>query len=168
MTAVVSEAPKDTAYIAHLWEYPELTLAIFGVQFHSEEAAALYEAADIEQQLHASVAEEPGLLCMREFPEGDGGLQLQYWRSPGELAAYSTRLPHMSWWKWLMEHDGQGFSFYHEIYQCRAAEAIFQQGTQPVGPATFCTLSSTALGGNRSQQRLQRFVEAQDSLAGSK
>ena len=102
------------------------------------------------------------MLCMREFPEGNGGVQLQYWRSYQELAAYSKRLPHMAWWKWLMEHDGQGFSLYHEFYVCRTAEAIFEQGTEPVGPGTFCTLSATPLGGNRSDDRLQRFADAQD------
>jgi hypothetical protein len=166
MREATTGAPQGTAYIAHLWEYPNLTLAFFGVQFQSEEAAALYEESGIEDQMRASMAEEPGMLCMREFPEGNGGVQLQYWRSHEELAAYSKRLPHMAWWKWLLEHDGQGFSLYHEFYVCRAAEAIFEQGTEPVGPGTFCTLSATELGGNRSSERLQRFADAQEEALG--
>jgi hypothetical protein len=66
----------------------------------------------------------------------------------------------MAWWKWLTDHEGQGFSFYHEIYQCKTAEAIFETGTTAVGPGTFCTVSPTELGGGRSQQRQRRFVEA--------
>ena len=151
----------ETAYVAHLWEYPELTLAIFGLQVHTEEAGQMYLESGIEEQLRETLAREPGMLCMREFAEGSGGLQLLYWRSHRELADFSKRMPHMAWWKWLIEHHGQGLSFYHEIYQCSTAEAIFEAGTEPVGPGTFCTTSSTELGGNRSQERQQRFMEAQ-------
>ena len=154
---------EGSAYIAHLWEYPELTLAFFGIQIHSEEAGAMYMASGIEEQIAESLLQEPGVLATRDFPEGTGGVQLQYWRSHRELADYSRRLPHMAWWKWLLEHDDQGVSFYHEIYQCRTAEAVFEKGVTPIGPGAFCTISSTELGGNRSQERQQRFLEAQQA-----
>jgi hypothetical protein len=97
---------------------------------------------------------------MREFQEGHGGMLLQYWRSHQDLSDYSKRMPHMAWWKWLLDHDGQGFSFYHEIYQCKSAEAIFQKGTPPIGPGTFCNLEPVSMGTNRSVQRQQRFMDA--------
>lgn len=85
---------------------------------------------------------------------------LQYWRSHDDLADFSKRMPHMAWWKWLIDNEGQGFSFYHEIYTCKTAEAIFETGTMPVGPGTFATLSPTELGGGRSVERQRRFAEA--------
>jgi hypothetical protein len=67
---------------------------------------------------------------------------------------------HTAWWKWLNEHKGKGVSFYHEIYQCKTAEAIFELGSTPVGPATFCEISAVKSGEGRSQERQQRFSEA--------
>src|SRR5688500_7265056 len=71
-------APRDSAYVARLWECPELSLAIFGMQIHSEEAGAMYAESGISEQMQESLAQESGLLCVREFPEGNGGLMLQY------------------------------------------------------------------------------------------
>ena len=158
--------PVDSAYVAHLWEYPDLTLAMFGLQVHEEAAGAAYFEAGIEEQVLESLRQEPGVLCVRDFPEGNGGVQLQYWRSHEELADFSKRMPHMAWWKWLIEHDGQGLSFYHEIYRCKTAEAVFEKGMPPIGPGSFCTTSSTELGGNRSVERQQRFLDAQSQLWG--
>lgn len=155
---------SEPAYMANLWEVPELTIAIFGIQVQSEEAGRMYAESGIEEELHASLAQEPGVLCMRRFVEGSGGIQLLYWRSHRELADYSKRMPHMKWWKWLVEHDGQGLSFYHEIYQCKTAEAVFTGRTEPVGPGTFCATSPMELGSNRSQQRQDRFAESQKAL----
>jgi len=45
-----------------------------------------------------------------------------------------------------MEHTGHGVGFYHEIYQAKAAEAIYEQGTRPVGPAVFSSLERTKGG----------------------
>ena len=123
----VSVPPADSAYIAQLWDYPQLTIAIFG---------------------------------MRRFSEDDGGLQLQYWRSHEDLARFARQLPHTEWWKWLINNRGKGFSFYHEIYQCKAAEAIFEVGTQAVGPGTFCVTSPIASGEGRSEERQRRLLEA--------
>lgn len=153
-------APTDSAYIAHLWQHPQLTLAIFGMQLLTLEGQALYETAGIPQQMQAALAEAEGLLCVRDFPEGNGGMQLQYWRSHEDLARFAGQLPHMAWWKWLNDHRGQGFGFYHEIYQCKTAEAVFETGTLPVGPALFCEISAVAGGEGRSQKRQQRFAEA--------
>ena len=152
--------PDDQAYVAHLWEHPQLTVAIFGMQVQSPEAYARYEAAGIPKQLEESLAQAEGLLGVRSFEEGNGGLQLQYWRSHEDLARFARRMPHMAWWKWLMENRGKGFGFYHEIYQCRTAEAIFEVGTTPVGPATFCAVSAVAGGEGRSEERQRRFQAA--------
>lgn len=152
--------PTDSAYIAHLWHYPQLTVAIFGLQVQTPEAGALYETSGIPQQMEAALAQAEGLLGVRFFPEGNGGMQLQYWRSHADLARFARQMPHMGWWKWLNEHRGQGFGFYHEIYQCQTAEAIFEAGTQPLGLALFCETSAVASGEGRSEERQRRFVDA--------
>ncbi|MBL8094314.1 MAG: DUF4188 domain-containing protein [Anaerolineales bacterium] len=152
--------PTDSGYVAHLWDFPQLTLAIFGIQAHSPEGYALYEAAGIPQQMQAALEAAEGLLCTRQFPEGAGGLQLQYWGSHDDLARFARQMPHTAWWRWLVEHRGQGFSFYHEIYQCRTAEAIFEVGAIPVGPASFCVTSRPTHGEGRSLERQRRFAEA--------
>jgi hypothetical protein len=152
--------PTDSAYIAHLWDHPQLTLAIFGMQAHTPEGYAMYEAAGIPKQMEEALAQAEGLLCVRFFPEGNGGLQLQYWRTHEDLARFARQMPHAAWWKWLNTHRGQGFSFYHEIYQCKTAEAVFEVGSLPVGPATFCEISAVTGGEGRSHERQRRFAEA--------
>jgi hypothetical protein len=152
--------PTDSTYIAHLWEYPELTLATFGIQIHTPEAWAMYEEAGIPQQMEAAMKQAEGLLCVRFFAEGNGGLQLQYWRSHEDLARFARQMPHTVWWKWLRDNRGKGLAFYHEIYQCKTAEAIFEVGTLPVGPGTFCTTAPVAGGEGRSGERQRRFAEA--------
>ena len=149
----------DDRYIAHLWEYPQLTIAIFGIQAHTPEGYAVYETSGIPQQMEASLGNAEGLLGVRIFAEGNGGLQLQYWRSHEDLARFARTMPHTSWWKWLRHNQGKGFGFYHEIYQCRTAEAIFEAGTAPVGPGIFCTTSAVTGGEGRSQERQQQFLE---------
>jgi hypothetical protein len=67
----------------------------------------------------------------------------------------------MAWWKWLVENDGKGLYFYHEIYECKTAEAIFERGMPPLGPGTFCETSESELGSGRSQERQRRFADAQ-------
>ena len=151
--------PSDSAYIAHLWDHPQLTIAIFGLQAHTPEGYALYEAAGIPAQIEEALAQAEGLLCVRSFAEGNGGLTLQYWRSPADLARFARQMPHTAWWKWLSTYRGQGFSFYHELYQCKTAEAIFEIGSLPVGPATFCETSAVTGGEGRSQERQRRFLE---------
>ncbi|HEX5418017.1 MAG TPA: hypothetical protein VFZ25_20360, partial [Chloroflexota bacterium] len=71
------------AYIAALWEYPELCVAVFGVQFHSEGAHRLYQAAGIDAEVEAAVeaARAEGLLLNRPLVSPEGPLLLQYWRS---------------------------------------------------------------------------------------
>lgn len=152
--------PTDSAYIAHLWDYPHLTIAIFGMQAQTADAYAMYEAAGIPAQMEDALAQAEGLLHVRSFAEGSGGLQLQYWRSHEDLARFAHQMPHMAWWKWLNNNRGKGFSFYHEVYQCKTAEAIFEMGATPVGPGVFCKTSAVAGGEGRSQERQRRFVEA--------
>ena len=161
--APFSPPPNDSAYIAHLWDYPHLTIAIFGMQVHTPEAYALYESEGIPKQMEAALAQAEGLLCVRDFSEGNGGLQLQYWRSHEDLARFARQMPHTAWWKWLNNHKGQGFSFYHEIYQCKTAEAVFETGSLPIGPAMFCQTSAVTSGEGRSQERQRRFAEAAES-----
>jgi len=156
----LSSPPTDSAYIAHLWEYPRLTVAIFGIQVQSPEAYAMYEAAGIPQQMEEALSMAEGLLAVRSFDEGNGGLQLQYWRSHEDLSRFALKMPHTEWWKWLTDHRGQGFSFYHEIYQCKTAEAVFEVGTPAIGPGTFCTTSTVEGGEGRSRDRQRRFIEA--------
>jgi hypothetical protein len=152
--------PADSAYIAHLWQYPQLTIAIFGMQVQTPEGYAMYEAAGIPQQMEEALSKAEGLLCVRQFPEGSGGLQLQYWRSHEDLAKFARQMPHTTWWKWLSDNRGHGFSFFHETYQCKTAEAIYEVGSSPVGPATFCELSAVKGGEGRSIERQRRFIEA--------
>lgn len=158
--------PTDSSYIAHLWQYPQLTIAIFGIHVLTPEGGALYTASGIDQQMEQTLTQAEGLLGVRFFSEGNGGMQLQYWRSHEDLARFARQMPHTAWWKWLNTHRGQGFTFYHEIYQCKTAEAVFELGMPPLGPATFCETSAVASGEGRSQERQRRFVEA-GSAAGN-
>src|SRR6185312_13854959 len=155
----------EGAYIAHLWEYPNLCVAFFGVQYHTEEGMRRYDAAGITQEMMPALdaAREEGHLLTRPLQEGNGGVLLQYWRSYEDLDRWARTLPHMRWWRWLVQHAGPEISFYHEIYQVKAAEAIFEAGCQPVGPAVFSTTSSIKAGEGGSRARQQRFVEHANS-----
>jgi len=155
-------AGYEGAYIAHLWEYPNLCVAFFGVQFHTEEGMRRYDAAGIPQEMEPALdaAREVGHLLTRRLQEGNGGLLIQYWRSYDDLDRWARTLPHMHWWRWLLQNAGSDLSFYHEIYQVKSAEAIFEAGCLPVGPALFATTSSVSGGEGRSKDRQQRFVDA--------
>jgi hypothetical protein len=72
-------------------------------------------------------------------------------------------MPHGRWWKWLLHHVDRGLGFYHEIYQAKTAEAVYETGTHPVGPALFCSVIPVTGGEGRSKERLRRFAEAADS-----
>jgi hypothetical protein len=48
------------------------------------------------------------------------------------------------------------------MYALRGAEAIYEIGTQPVGPATFCRLEPVRSGEGRSRQRLEQFRVASE------
>lgn len=150
------------AYIAHLWEYPNLCLAMFGVQFHTPEGQQRYEAAGINEEMFPALeaASKVGHLLTRHFAEGNGALLIQYWRSYDDLDRWARQLPHMRWWRWLLDNAGQDLSFYHEIYQARAAEAIYEKGCLPVGPALFTTTSTVTAGEGQSKDRQARFTDA--------
>jgi Domain of unknown function (DUF4188) len=160
MSNQIAPPPTDSAYIAHLWDHPQLTIAIFGLQANSPEAFAMYDAAGIPEQMEEALKGAEGLLGVRFFPEGNGRIQLQYWRSHADLSLFARHMPHTAWWKWLNENTGKGLSFYHEIYQCKTAEAVYEIGTLPVGPANFCETSAVVGGEGRSQERQRRFIEA--------
>lgn len=161
--ATPTHASTDSAYIAHLWETPQLCLAIFGVQFLTPEGQRLYEASGITEEMIPALtaAQAEGLLLLnRQMMSAEGPILFQYWRSYADLDAWARRLPHMSWWRWLLENAGPDVSFYHEIYQVNAAEAIFERGCQPVGPALFVSTSTVTSGEGRSKDRQERFTEA--------
>ena len=159
------EPPHDQAYIAALWEHPNLCVSLFGAQFHSQEGQRLYEAAgiqpEVERALEAARAE--GLLFTRPLMSPEGPLLMLYWRSYEELDRWARKLPHSRWWGWLVENAGRGVGFYHEIYQVKTAEAIYERGTLPVGPALFCSTETVQAGEGRSRARQQRFAGASGS-----
>lgn len=45
----------------------------------------------------------------------------------------------------------------HEVCTLRRAEALYETGTQPAGPAIFCRLEAVRSGEGRSRQRLDQF-----------
>jgi hypothetical protein len=165
------EPPASTgyegAYIALLWEHPHLCLALFGVQFLTPEGLRRYEASGISEEMLPALgtAQEAGVLLQnRILPTEDGRVLLQYWRSYEDLEGWARRLPHMRWWRWLLENAGPDLSFYHEIYQVRTAEAIYERGCRPVGPALFTTTSAVTPGEGGSRDRQARFAEAARAL----
>ena len=76
----------------------------------------------------------------------------------------------MAWWRWLLENAGEDLSFYHEIYQVKTAEAIYERGCRLVGAARIAPTSTVAAGEGQSRQRQERFAEvaarAADASAG--
>lgn len=158
----MSELPVEQAYIAALWEYPTLCLAFFGVQYLTQEGQRLYEESGVHQEVFPALeaAHDSGLLLNRPMMTPEGPLLMQYWRSYEDLERWARHLPHTRWWNWLIDNQGKGVGFYHEIYQLKTAEAIYERGTQPVGPALFCSLHSVEPGEGKSKERQQRFAEA--------
>jgi hypothetical protein len=149
------------AYIARLWEHPALCLGLFGVQFQTQEGQRLYEASGITEELMAALGAGPeGLLHARQLMSEEGPLIMVYWRSYDDLDRWARRQPHSRWWRWLVEHTGRGAVFYHEIYQARTAEAVYEPGTRPVGPALFCGTEEVPVGEGRSRERQRCFAEA--------
>jgi hypothetical protein len=158
----MSDAPADSAYVAGLWEHPALCVALFGVQFLNDEGQRLYEAAGINEEMVEALekARDHGLLLNRLLMSPEGPVLMQYWRSYDDLDRWARKQPHSRWWRWLMEHTGKGVGFYHEIYQAKAAEAIYEAGTKPVGPALFSSLQQVKGGEGRSRDRQRRFTQA--------
>jgi hypothetical protein len=156
------EAPGHGAYVAALWEYPRLCIALFGVQLHTEAGRRIWDESGIEVEMTAALqgAREDGLLLVRPMQSPDGPVLMQYWRSFDDLGHWARTRPHTRWWRWLVDHSGPDLSFYHELYQARTAEAIYDRGARPVGPALFCTVLPSAEGQGRSRQRQQRYAEA--------
>jgi hypothetical protein len=148
--------------IAHLWEHPTLCIAIFGVQFHTPEGQQRYGESGIAEEMPPALeaAKAEGFLHQDRLRADGGAVLLQYWRSYDELDRWARKMPHMRWWKWLLENAGSDVSFYHEIYQVKTAEAIYERGCRPVGAAVFATTSTVGPGEGQSRQRQQRFAEA--------
>ena len=135
--AATSAAPLggyDDAYVAHLWEHPHLCLALFGVQFLTPEGQRSYEGSGINEEMFPALgaAQAAGLLLLnRVLTTEEGPVLMQYWCSYEDLDRWARQLPHMRWWRWLLENAGPDLSFYHEIYQVAAAEAIYERGADP-------------------------------------
>ncbi|MFQ4145316.1 phenylacetaldoxime dehydratase family protein [Chlorogloeopsis sp. ULAP02] len=158
----MSEIPTEQTYIAALWEQPTLCLAFFGVQFHTKEGQRLYQQSGIQDEMFPALeaARSEGLLLTRQMMTEEGPVSMQYWRSYADLDQWARHLPHSRWWQWLTENAGKGLGFYHEIYQVKTAEALYERGTKPVGPAVFCSLHSVKNGEGKSKERQQHFVGA--------
>jgi hypothetical protein len=133
-----------------------------GFRFLSEEGQRLYEASGIQQEMVEALerARDEGLLLNRPLMSPEGPLLMQYWRTYDDLDRWARKQPHSRWWRWLMEHAGKGVGFYHEIYRAKAAEAIYEEGTRPVGPAMFSSIERVKGGEGRSRERQQRFLRA--------
>jgi hypothetical protein len=159
-------SPSDRTYIAALWEHPNLCVSFFGAQYHTVEGQRLYEEAGIQAELEAALAaaHSEGLLLARPLMSPEGPLLMLYWRSYEDLDCWARKLPHTRWWNWLVENAGRGVGFYHEIYQVKTAEAIYERGTTAVGPALFCATETVQAGEGRSRQRQQRFADV-DAMA---
>jgi hypothetical protein len=154
---------SESAYIAALWEHPNLCVAMFGVQFLTAAGQQRYEAAGISEQMDQALAlaqSEGLLLHNRGMMSSEGPVLIQYWRSYADLDGWARSQPHSSWWRWLLDNAGEDLGFYHEIYQARTAEAIYERGTQPVGPALFCSTEQVPSGEGRSRERQERFAQA--------
>lgn len=163
----MSEKSYEHAYIAKVWEHPRLCVALFGVQFHTPEGQHRYGEANIQSELFTALeqaAHDGLLLHNRLMMTDEGPVLMQYWRSYDDIERWARAIPHTRWWKWLLDNAGPDISFYHEIYQPRTAEAIYEAGCKPVGPALFCGTAHVHGGEGRSKERQQRFIEAQDSL----
>jgi hypothetical protein len=158
----MSDRPAGTAYVAALWEHPTLCIALFGVQFLSDEGRRVYEEAGIDSEMSTALEEarSEGLLLNRPLMSPEGPVLMQYWRSYEDLDRWARKQPHSRWWRWLLEHTGKGIGFYHEIYQAKAAEAIYEQGTRPVGPALFSSSQPVRGGEGHSRERQRQFIEA--------
>ena len=85
--APAPEPPADSAYIAALWEHPDLCLAFFGVQYHTPEGQRLYEESGVDAEVLPSLeaARAEGLLLNRPVMTEQGPLLMQYWRSYADL-----------------------------------------------------------------------------------
>jgi hypothetical protein len=158
----MSDRPAGTAYVAALWEHPTLCIALFGVQFLSDEGRRVYEEAGIDSEMSTALEEarREGLLLNRPLMSPEGPVLMQYWRSYEDLDRWARKQPHSRWWRWLLEHTGKGIGFYHEIYQAKAAEAIYEQGTRPAGPALFSSSQPVRGGEGHSRERQRQFIEA--------
>lgn len=150
------------ATIAHLWEHPTLCVAIFGIQFHTPAGQERYAASGISEEMAPALeeAKAEGFLHQERWMGENSGILFQYWRSYEDLDRWARKLPHMAWWRWLLENAGEDVSFYHEIYQVKTAEAICERGCRLVGAAQIAPTSIIAPGEGQSRQRQQRFADA--------
>ncbi len=158
----MSTYATSSAYIARLWEHPNLCVSLFGVQFLTEAGQRRYESSGIDAEVFSSLeaARKDGLLLARPLMSPEGPVIMLYWRSYDDMDRWARKQPHSRWWIWLLENTGEDLGFYHEIYQAKTAEAIYEATTKPVGPALFCTTEQVPAGEGRSRDRQRQFEEA--------
>jgi len=75
------------ATIAHLWEHPDLCIAVFGVQFHTPVGQERYGTSGIPEEMDRALEEAKavGFLHQERLMAEGSGVLLQYWRSYDEL-----------------------------------------------------------------------------------
>jgi hypothetical protein len=142
----------SSAYIAKLWEHPNLCVSLFGVQYLTEAGQKRYEAAGLDDEVMSSLgaAMGDGLLNARPLMSQEGPVIMLYWRSYDDMDRWAHKQPHSRWWRWLIENAGDDLGFYHEIYQARTAEAIYEE---------------VPAGEGHSRDRQRRFAEAERQSA---
>lgn len=167
----VAEVPTEAAtkdmgaYIPALWEHPTLCIEIFGLQYLSPAGQKMYAEAGIQMEVVQSMqtARAEGLLGHRFLHAPDETVIIQYWRSYEDLDRWARTQPHVRWWRWLNEHNGTDLGFYHEIYQAKAAEAIYTAYARPIGAARIASLQPIPHGKGHSRDRQARFAEVAQS-----
>ena len=157
-----AQAEGKGAYVAALWEHPTLCVSVFGLQYLTPEGERSYAASGIQPEVLQSLdaARQHGLLGYRYLYAPKEVLIMQYWRSYDDMDRWARTQPHSRWWRWLNEHNGPNLGFYHEIYQCKTAEAISTGYTRPVGAATICSLQAVPDGKGLSRERQARFAQS--------
>ena len=86
------------------------------------------------------------LVARRRLQSDEGALVMVYWSSYADLDRWARRQPHSLWWKWLVDNEGRGVGFYHEIYQAKAAEAVLHRRRQAGRPGALLEPRADPLG----------------------
>ena len=96
MKGVRTAGGYEGATIAHLWEHPDLCIAVFGIQFHKPVGQERYAASGITQEMDPALeaAKEAGSLHQERLMGQGSGVLLQYWRSYDELDHWARTMPH--------------------------------------------------------------------------
>lgn len=153
MHSVVAHPPESVA---------ELCLIRVGIQVKGLSAwiyARRLKSA-ITAEVRRALAADVGLLNSEPFTISINHFGfLQYWRSFGELDAWSRRPPHSEWWRSAVERMRvrQDLGIYHETFLVRPSdiEAIYLD-CRPTGLGRFGTLGAPVGPMTTSRGRLGR------------